>query len=86
MATGCPVIAYAKGGALETVIDGKTGILFKEQNIASLKHAVEKFQLLNLKPELIRKQAEKFDQTVFNKNLLDFIENKWEAHQKHFQI
>jgi glycosyltransferase involved in cell wall biosynthesis len=47
-ATGCPVIAFGQGGALETVIDGETGLFFHEQTAASLCAAVEKFQTLDL--------------------------------------
>jgi glycosyltransferase involved in cell wall biosynthesis len=42
-AAGCPVISYQKGGALETVIDGKTGIFFQEQTRDSLRDAIERF-------------------------------------------
>ena len=44
MAAGAPVIAYARGGALETVIDGLTGILFHEQSPAALVAAVRKIE------------------------------------------
>mgnify|MGYP001559989028 CR=1 FL=1 len=40
---GCPVIAYKKGGALETVYENKTGIFFLDQNEQSLKRAIERF-------------------------------------------
>ena len=43
-AAGCPVIAYAKGGALETVLDGETGVLFSEQTPESLIGAIKKFE------------------------------------------
>ncbi len=42
-AAGCPVISYQKGGALETVIDGRTGLFFPEQTRDSLCQAVERF-------------------------------------------
>ena len=42
-AAGCPVITYQKGGALETVLDGKTGLFFKEQTADSLCDGVERF-------------------------------------------
>jgi len=45
-ATGCPVIAFAEGGALETVVDGETGVFFAEQTADSLCAAIEKFQAL----------------------------------------
>lgn len=43
-AAGCPVIAYARGGAGETVLPGRTGLLFPEQTAASLQGAVEDFE------------------------------------------
>jgi glycosyltransferase involved in cell wall biosynthesis len=43
-AAGCPVIAYGRGGALETVIEGETGLLFDEQSISSLFEAVRRFE------------------------------------------
>lgn len=47
MACGSPVIAYGRGGATETVIDGKTGVLFGEQAAESLRAAIEKFEELD---------------------------------------
>ncbi len=43
-ASGRPVIAYAKGGALETVIDGKTGVFFTDASATSLNEAIERFE------------------------------------------
>ena len=43
-AAGCPVIAYKKGGALETVIEGKTGLFYNEQSRDSLIEAIEQFE------------------------------------------
>ncbi len=45
-AAGTPVIAYGRGGVLETVKEGETGIFFKEQNEESLINAVEEFESL----------------------------------------
>jgi glycosyltransferase involved in cell wall biosynthesis len=39
-----PVIAYRKGGYLETVVDGKTGVFFEEQTVDGLKNAILKFE------------------------------------------
>lgn len=47
-AAGRPVIAYGKGGALDTVVDGKTGILFPECSADSLVSAIERFEASNL--------------------------------------
>ena len=76
MATGTPVIAYKKWWTLETVIDWKTGIFFKEQTPKSLNEAIEKFEEMDFDPKDIRKHAMKFDKKEFQKNILKFIETK----------
>lgn len=43
-AAGCPVIAYGKGGALETITEGVTGVFVSEQSVASLLEAVDEFE------------------------------------------
>ncbi|MEX2090891.1 MAG: glycosyltransferase [Candidatus Paceibacterota bacterium] len=70
MASGKPVIAYGAGGALETVVEGKTGIFFKEMTEASLMEAIDKFKNMEFDPLECRRQAEKFDMSVFRKNIL----------------
>jgi len=75
MASGRPVIAYAKGGALETVVDGQTGLFFYDQNWAALAHAVLRFQYIKFDPHLIRNHARKFDQSFFIENVKRFIES-----------
>ena len=67
MAAGRPVIAFSKGGATETVVDGLTGILFKEQNVQSLNDAVCVYEQrkASFNPEVIRLHALKFDKTQF---------------------
>ncbi|AUM13745.1 glycosyltransferase [Ketobacter alkanivorans] len=76
MASGRPVIAFAKGGALETVVNGETGILFHEQTAQSLNQAIEHFESTNdtFDPEKIRNHAIKFDVHNFKINLKDFID------------
>lgn len=67
MACGTPVIAYGKGGALETVIDGRTGLFFSQQNVESLIQAVERFETTGhaISPESCREQAEHFSVELF---------------------
>lgn len=77
MACGCPVIAYAKGGALETVKEGKTGIFFNEQNPSSLSKAIQEFEKQTFNHKHIRKHAENFSETVFTEKLLKYIEECW---------
>ena len=77
-ACGTPVIAYGKGGACETVIDGKTGILFKEQSVASLTAAVQKFESMcsTLNPMGVRENAERFSNKAFHDAIVSFIDSK----------
>ncbi|HSJ87568.1 MAG TPA: glycosyltransferase [Anaerolineales bacterium] len=74
-AAGCPVIAYRQGGALETVVDGKTGIFFSEQTIESLVDALQRFERAHSSfhvPELVE-NAGKFDRKNFLIQFRDFV-------------
>ena len=72
-AAGRPVIAFAGGGALDTVIDGQTGHLFPEQSLNSLISILESFRPSNFNPTVIRNCALKFDRQVFEQQLTEFI-------------
>ena len=61
MACGRPVIAYARGGATETVVDGESGLFFEAQSEEALLAAVEACAARDWDPAAIRRQAEKFD-------------------------
>lgn len=76
-ASGRPVIAYGKGGALETVIDRKTGVFFKKQNVEYLKRSIKEFENLNFDKLFIRKHAEEFDEEVFKRKIKNFIDKKY---------
>ncbi|HVT01534.1 MAG TPA: glycosyltransferase [Patescibacteria group bacterium] len=76
MMCGTPVIAYYGGGYKESVVDGKTGVFFKEYNVDSLASAIEKFEKLKISSEACRKQAEKFSAKVFDKKIREFINSK----------
>ena len=75
-ASGTPVIAYSKGGALETVIGGKTGIFFDEQRVSSLCEAINRFEKMNFNNEEIRKHAEGFDEEIFKNKISSFVRDK----------
>lgn len=68
-AAGTPSIAYGAGGALETVIDGRTGILFDQQNEISLINAVSKFNSSKWDKNLLREHAKKFSQEIFKQKI-----------------
>ncbi len=71
MACGKPVIALGKGGATETVVDGKTGILFPEATVASLEQALIRFFETEeiFDAEAIGKHAEQFSESAFRKQI-----------------
>ena len=76
-ASGRPAIAFAKGGALETVVDQKTGVLFFDQTVESLMEAIEKFEKMEFDKKELREHAKKFDKEVFKEKLRSFLhENK----------
>lgn len=64
-AAGRPVIAYGRGGATETVLDGVTGILFDAQTAEALVEAVERFEAESFDPAVCRRNAERFDSAEF---------------------
>ena len=82
-ASGIPVIALAKGGALETIIDGVSGILYKENNEKSLVEAINSFIAYEDKfnKSYIRNNALRFDKEVFKQKLKDFVQNKFESYK-----
>ncbi len=77
-ACGTPVIALGKGGALDTVLEEKTGLFFKDQNTDSLCEALQKFETLSFDPEYIRKHAEKFSLEIFKEKMKETVEKTLE--------
>ena len=76
-ACGTPVIAFGKGGALETVVDGKTGVLFHEQTEPAIQSAVKRFESeFNFSPQTIRQHAESFSTERFITEFKAFVEEK----------
>lgn len=71
---GKPVIAYGGGGALETVVNHKTGILFNEQTSESLIKAVKEFDQFKFEKKDLLNQARKFSQEIFQKNFLSLVD------------
>lgn len=76
-ASGRPVIAFGKGGALETVINDVTGVLFKEQDIESLKDAIKKFEKLKFDKASLRNHAKNFDEDIFKLKIKKFINERY---------
>jgi glycosyltransferase involved in cell wall biosynthesis len=76
MACGKPVIAYGKGGAAETVVNGTTGILFDKQTVGSVAIALEEFGQKQWDSTLIRRRAEEFNEERFIREIHEVVEAK----------
>jgi glycosyltransferase involved in cell wall biosynthesis len=78
-AAGVPVIAYGVGGAVETVLDGRTGVLFHEQSPAALAEAIERFEGLALNPQDARENARGFGRERFSAEMAAVIDRAYAA-------
>ncbi|MCD4694012.1 glycosyltransferase [bacterium] len=76
MASGRPVVALKEGGATETVLEGKTGLFFKDQKAESLKACLENFYSYKFDSQFIRNHSKNFSREKFEKNLRKFILDK----------
>ncbi len=81
MACGKPVIAYARGGALETVLETptvRTGVLFDEQTPDALAAAVEEADRIRFDPGALRTFALRFDRSVYKQRMERYILQRWQ--------
>jgi glycosyltransferase involved in cell wall biosynthesis len=90
-ACGRPVIAFAKGGAIESVKgaypDRKitsfpTGIFFTSQTEEALVEAVKRFDSIEFDPQKIRENALRFDRKLFKERIGQFIQKAYREHQE----
>ena len=72
-AAGRPVIALGVGGALDSQIDGVTGVLFREPTVESLIAAIERAGQIQFNPAKIRAHAQGFDRETFKARMGDFV-------------
>jgi glycosyltransferase involved in cell wall biosynthesis len=80
-AAGTPVIAYGVGGAVETVLDGRTGILFGEQTPTALAAAIERFEGMRLDDGQARNNAKQFGPDRFSAEMAVVVERAARARQ-----
>jgi glycosyltransferase involved in cell wall biosynthesis len=82
MAAGAPVIAFGRGGALETVIDGVAGCLFSQQTVEALKAAVMRVEsgALCVNPNALHAHAQRFDTARFERRMRAVIDAAWASH------
>lgn len=76
MASGKPVVAFAKGGALETVVgsgESPTGVFFHEPTVDALIAAVQSLSHMNFDPYAIRSHAETFDRKEFKRQIVEYL-------------
>jgi glycosyltransferase involved in cell wall biosynthesis len=79
---GTPVIAFGKGGALETVAENQTGVFFEEQSAQKIIEAVIAFEEIKFDPKIIREHALQFSNERFENEIKMFVEQKYSEHLK----
>jgi glycosyltransferase involved in cell wall biosynthesis len=79
-AAGRPVVAFGRGGATETVVDGTTGVLFAEQTVEALMEAVLRLDRLSIDPLRCRRNAERFEPQEFQRRIRRAIERQQQVH------
>jgi len=81
LAAGTPVIAYKKGGALDIVQEGETGVFFEEQTVNALVEAMQTFEALSAKnpqaflPATLHRKAKRFDKGFFATKIRKIVED-----------
>lgn len=72
-ACGTPVVAFSQGGALDTIRDGETGVLFDEPTASSLSRAIDRVSALRLNKRAIRDWSLGFSRNRFRSRMQDFV-------------
>jgi glycosyltransferase involved in cell wall biosynthesis len=73
LAAGTPVIGYAKGGVLDIVQDGETGVLFPEQTVDSLIGAIKRFETLSFLPATLHRKSKRFAPSLFDTKIRKIV-------------
>jgi glycosyltransferase involved in cell wall biosynthesis len=76
MACGKPVVAYGRGGILDTVEEGRTGLFFREQTPESVRRALDSFRRDDFDPAVLRRHALKFTRENFTARWRAFLKEK----------
>lgn len=82
MACGAPVIVHHTGGTKEAVINGKTGMIFKEFTPKALTDTIQKFEMRKFDPKECYKQAKKFSKDRFEKEISKLVSRAYEKSQQ----
>lgn len=73
IAAGTPVIAYAKGGALDIVQDGETGVLFPEQTVESLMAAIQRAETIEFRASTLHRKSKRFARGLFAQKITKIV-------------
>lgn len=79
MASGRPVIAYRKGGAVETVVEGLTGVFIEEQSWEELANQIIRFEPETFDPSAIREHALRYDISEFKRRMRRYVDEAYAA-------
>ncbi len=85
LAAGTPVIAYKKGGALDIIQDGETGVFFEDQTIESLVAAMKRFTEMKqvnpnaFLPATLHRKAKRFEKSLFATKIMKIVSDAWRA-------
>jgi len=75
LAAGAPVIAYDKGGALDIVQDGESGVFFHTQTVNAVMDAIKRSQQIDFLPGNLRRKAKRFDKSLFITKIRKIVDN-----------
>lgn len=73
IAAGVPVIAYKKGGALDIVQDGETGVFFEKQTVESLIEAIKKAELIDFRASTLHRKSKRFARSLFQTKIQKIV-------------
>jgi glycosyltransferase involved in cell wall biosynthesis len=74
LACGTPVVAYGRGGLTETVEDGRTGVFFTEQSVASVNSAIDRLQRIDIDRDRLRMAAQRFAPANFRSQIQGIVD------------
>ncbi len=77
LSAGAPVIGFGRGGTLDIVQDGESGILFDKQTVDAVVGAIRKVEKVNFLPATLRRKAKRFDKGLFVTKIKKIVNSSW---------
>ena len=78
LAAGAPVIGYGKGGTLDIVQDGESGVLFHEQTVKAVADALKKAERTEFLPGTLRRKSQRFEKNLFIRKMRKVVESNYD--------